>query len=589
MSPLTDPVWDRLNATEVKWPPGDVVALFDAQAAAHPTHTAIRFMGTDVSYGEVQRRSCQIALELQPRLSPMEADTPPVVGLAGPRNPDLVAALIGIWRAGAVALPIDLDHPEARRAYLVENSGAAFVVGPADLSPKESDTAASVDGGLSSHRPDFAYLQYTSGSTGKPKGVKGGHPQLANFLHAMASLLSFGADDRLLAVTTLSFDIALLEWFLPLICGGSIILPSDDQAADGEAMVTLLREEAASFFQGTPATWRLLLDAGLGPHSGLTALCGGEPLPSALAATLLPKVGSLWNVYGPTETTVWSTAGRIDTPEAIHVGRPLANTVLSILDEHDRRVPPDTPGELIIGGEGVALGYHARPEETAARFTEAPPDSGLEGKVYLTGDRAVLTSDGVIRLLGRADAQVKIRGFRIELGEVENALGQVTAGGAAAATVHTDGAGEAMLVGYVSAASGRRKPTASTLRRGLRALLPDYMIPQRFVVLDSLPLTPNGKIDRKALPAPGRQISQSRGRPPQTADEQALAAAFQAVLGVETVSTTDNFVTLGGQSLQAARVATRFREATGKVITPRALLFETLEQAAAGATTPGQG
>ncbi|MEQ1930680.1 MAG: non-ribosomal peptide synthetase, partial [Parvularculaceae bacterium] len=429
-------------------------------------------------------------------------------------------------------------------------------------------------------KAERAYVIYTSGSTGKPKGVENSHRALTNFIRSVVRTPGVSADDRLLAVTTLSFDISILELFAPLAAGAEVVIASAEEAADGEALIALIEAHRPTILQATPATWRMLVDAGFEAQRDLKALCGGEALTSALAGSLLPRVGELWNMYGPTETTVWSTCKKIDAPGRISIGVPIANTRLYIVGPGGGLMPGGFPGELWIGGEGVAIGYLNRPELTAERFLP-DPFSG-EGRVYRTGDLARRLSGGEIEHLGRIDAQVKLRGFRIELGEIEAAIETHEATARAIAAVKPDASGEPMLVAYVLYRDGMTA-TGSDLRRMLRASLPSYMLPQMFIEIDRVPLTGSGKIDRNALPSPaGGGEKRRRNIAPRTETESAIAAIWRDILRVADVSVTDNFFELGGQSLQAAQMAARFKERTGWRLAPRAVIFDTLEQLAAG-------
>ncbi|RFB04073.1 non-ribosomal peptide synthetase [Parvularcula marina] len=576
--------YDRLNDTDVAGPVPTALEGFLEQAGMSPDRSALFFRGETVSYGALAARASLLAAGLAAEgVGPGR-----IVGIALDRSPDMVASVYAVWMTGAAYLPLDPEHPEQRRQLMIEDSGCELVIGEGEgqLSPDRL-AEGQEDASFTPVSADIAYVMYTSGSTGKPKGVVNGHTQVANFLAAMAKRPGCSADDRLLAVTTLGFDISILELFLPLILGGTVILPDAEEAVDGEALVRLAAEHQASIMQGTPATWRLMLDAGWKGDAGLTALCGGEALPASLVKTLLPKVRALWNMYGPTETTVWSTISPITSPDHIPVGMPIDNTQIYIVDPNGTLCPPGLPGELWIGGEGVAKGYHGRDDLTAERFLDDPFSDRLANRVYRTGDRARLSPDGEIIHLGRMDTQLKLRGFRIEAGEIESVLTGHEDIGEAVVIIREQPNGEGALVAYFTA-TGPFAPTGSELRRWLRQRLPQYMVPQLFVELDALPLTPNGKIDRLSLPAPAGQTSQPREYvAPQSAYEKELAKIWAEILKAENISSTDNFFELGGQSLQAARVAAIFRARTGARIQPRALIFETLAQLAAGAVPEG--
>ena len=339
--------------------------------------------------------------------------------------------------------------------------GSVPVVVLDDVLPK-SDTSGIVT--LPGKASDAAYLIYTSGSTGKPKGVAVPHRAVVNFLASMRGQPGMAEQDRLVAVTTLSFDIAVLELLLPLVTGAEIVLATREQATDGGALIGLL--ERATVMQATPATWRLLVEAGWRGDKRFKALCGGEALPRELAETLLSRGGELWNMYGPTETTIWSTCKRIDRHRGDHDRPPIANTEACIVDDDGEPSPIGVPGELCIGGDGVALGYHQRPELTAERFVADPFAGRLGGRVYRTGDLARCRGDGdIVEFLGRIDFQVKMRGYRIELGEIEAALARHPAIAQAAVVAREDRPGDVRLVGYVvgrGAGADRRASCAST-------------------------------------------------------------------------------------------------------------------------------
>jgi amino acid adenylation domain-containing protein len=397
-----------------------------------------------------------------------------------------------------------------------------------------------------------AYVIFTSGSTGRPKGVVVEHRNVVNVLRSICREPGFSESDTMLAVTTLSFDIAVAELFLPLTTGGRLVIAEREIAADGHRLRSLLETCGATFLQPTPATWRLLLAAGWPGSPDLKMICTGEPLPPDLAAQLLPKGKSLWNLYGPTETTIWSTGCRITDAAEITIGRPIANTQVYIVNEALQLQPVGVPGELLIGGDGVARGYLNRPELTAEKFI---PNPFGEGRVYRTGDLAKWRADGTLECLGRLDHQVKLRGYRIELGEIEAALAGI-AGVRQAVVVLREG----QLVAYVVPVAA--DPSEPLLREHLRGKLPEYMVPARYVMLDKLPLTPNGKVDRRALPAPDWGGGSGAGTyaAPRTPVEATLARIWSEVLRVERVGIHDHFFDLGGHSLLAVQAQARIRE-----------------------------
>ena len=569
-----------------------VVDYFDDAATTRPDAPAVSMDGEMLSYGELQARANTIGNYLQAN-GVEEGD---IVAVYMDRSLDMVASILGLWKAGAALLPIDPGFPKGRLAYMLEDAQAKTVLTTTPLIEDWLLDAAPVidlagDAASISAMPTTApvidrdaalsraYVIYTSGSTGKPKGVENAHPALCNFIESMLSEPGMRADDRVLAVTTISFDVMLLELFVTLAAGAEIVLASNDDAMDGFALADILEQRDITVLQGTPATWRILLEAGWTGKPDLKCLCGGEPMPATLADQLPKMVGELWNMYGPTETTVWSTCARIESGDDIHVGGPVANTQVYILDAGGAPTPAGVAGDLWIGGDGVALGYLGKPDMTAERFHDNPfvPTAG---RIYNTGDRARWRRDGTVEIMGRVDDQIKIRGYRIELGDVETALGKHSAIAQAAAALRTDHAGEPTLVGYAVFKDGQ-SATTSELRRFMREYVPHYMTPQFFVTLPALPLTNNNKVDRKALPAPAGVAATAQRVAPRTPHEVALARIWTEILQTSEISVTDNFFELGGQSLHAARMIAQVRDATGLVITPREVIFESLEQLAA--------
>ena len=517
---------------------------------------------------------------------------------------ELPARLLGITLAGAGYVPLDPSYPADRLAFVAADAGLeallcdggssgaarALVEGletslpilRVDRTEDWGELADTTDDFPELDPEDRVYVLYTSGSTGRPKGVEISHRALLNFLSSMAHRPGIGADDHLLAVTSLSFDIAGLELFGPLLVGGRVEIVSRAVAADGARLAAALHEGGANVLQATPSTWRLLVDAGWQGSPELRALCGGEALPADLASDLVDRVGELWNLYGPTETTVWSLVEPIAPADAaagtITLGRPIARTSLRLLGPEGVTVPLGAAGEILLGGAGLARGYLRRPALTAERFVPDPWGDG--DRLYRTGDLARLRSDDRLSFLGRLDHQVKLRGFRIELGEIEAALGRHPMVAEAVVTVWQPpgrGADEARLVAHVvprGDASGD-SPSVDTeaLRRDLGRQLPDYMVPAHVVELDRLPLTPNRKIDRRALPAP-ELAGTGRGRAPRGRTEETLAMLWRELLGVEGVAADDDFFRLGGHSLLATRLAARIGRTFG-IELEVAALFET--------------
>ncbi|HEV7667233.1 MAG TPA: amino acid adenylation domain-containing protein [Thermoanaerobaculia bacterium] len=585
-----------------------VHTLFERQAEKTPAAVAVTCGGVSLTYRDLAERSDELARHLRG----LGVGPGKLVGLSVERSPDMVVGLLGILRAGGAYLPLDPLYPSERLAWVLADSGASVLVTETGLLDRLGEHGARVvmldapltSGSKASVPPcplDLAYVIYTSGSTGKPKGVAVPHAAVVNFLDSMRREPGLATGETLLAVTTLSFDIAALELLLPLVVGARVAIADREDAADGARLLDLLASSRAQVLQATPATWRLLLEAGWersGPRP--RALCGGEALPRELADRLLPLSSGLWNMYGPTETTVWSAIDRVDSGSGpVSIGRPIANTQLHVLDRDLQVIPLGTPGELLIGGAGVVRGYFRRPDLTAERFVPDPFASRPGERLYRTGDLCRRLSDGKVEFLGRLDHQVKVRGFRIETGEVEAALAEHPSVREAVVVAREDRAGDRRLVGYV-ALDPAAPPTAEELRRYLSAKLPAYMVPSVLVILPELPRTPNGKLDRAALPPPSTaEPAGAEGRAtvgPRTPVEEVLAGIWSGVLGVERVGVDDDFFALGGHSLLATRLVSRLRATFGVELPLRALfqaptlaaLAARIEQAraAGGAAAP---
>ncbi|WP_338844425.1 amino acid adenylation domain-containing protein [Massilia sp. W12] len=545
--------------------------LFLRQAQATPDACAVVCQDKRLTYRELQARALQIASALQGA----GAQAGEMIGIYLPRSADMLAAALGVMIAGCAYVPMDPAFPAERLGFMQEDAGLRHIVSNLALRASMPGQAKAVlleeCQGLPAPRAvdctpqDCAYVIFTSGSTGRPKGVQAPHSAVVNFLRSMAQQPGLQAQDRLCAVTTLSFDIAVLELFLPLSVGACVVLAGADVTGDGQALAALLEAEDCTVMQATPATWRMLLAAGWRPHPGLRMLCGGEAMPADLAHTLLQGGAALWNMYGPTETTVWSACSRLQPDAPINAGRPIANTTLYVVDKHMQLCPIGVPGELLIGGAGVTLGYLHRPELTAEKFIPDHFSAQGAGRLYRTGDLARWRHDGNLEIMGRLDHQIKLRGYRIELGEIEAVLQEVAGVRQAVALCREDQPGNPCIVAYLV---GTQALPQEALRAALAKRLPEYMLPAHIVQLEALPLTPNGKIDRRALPAPLLQVSHGK---PANAQEETLCAIFAELLGLPAVGVDDDFFRMGGHSLSATQAIARINQSFGAQLGLRAL------------------
>ncbi|GAB7110203.1 hypothetical protein JCM4814A_85180 [Streptomyces phaeofaciens JCM 4814] len=570
------------NATDVPVPVTTVHALIARQAARTPKAVAVRDERRALTYAELDERAERLAGALRSRGVGPES----VVAVRVERSTDLPVSLLGVLKAGAAYVPVDSAYPRERIELMLADSGAPVLLTGGDddedgvrppagvrtLRVEEAVTEPSrpYDGPPEATPDGLAYVIYTSGSTGRPKGVMVPHRGVVNFALDMADRLEITEGDVVAAVTTASFDIAVMELLVPLIRGATVHIVPRNTARDGDRLAKELDRAGATLVQATPATWHLLLQAGW-RNPLVRALCGGEALPPVLAERLRAAVGSVWNVYGPTETTIWSTAHRLggEAPgRPVPIGRPLANTRTHVLDDRLRPLPTGVYGELYIAGDGVVRGYAGRPALTAERFLP-DPFAARGGRMYRTGDLVRRLPDGSLEYRGREDGQVKVRGHRIELGEIETAMTRRPEVAEAAVAVRGTGV-DAILVGYVV----WQHPTGSPMALGeaLRESLPDFMVPSVLVELDALPLTPNGKLDRKALP----EVDPARARQdlllPRDALELRMARLWEEVLDVRPLGVRDDFFALGGHSLKAFELIAAVRRELG-VELPLNLVF----------------
>lgn len=559
--------------------------MVTAQAAASPDAVAVVFESTKLTYAELERRTTQLANYLSRQgVGPNQ-----LVGICLERSERMLVALLATLKAGGTYVPIDPTFPTDRQTFMLEDADISILVTETDLCehlPVTGKTLIYLDSDAEAIENEptrlmnepaltpesLAYVIYTSGSTGKPKGVQIPHRALSNFLCSMRERPGLSAADRLLAVTTLSFDIAGLELYLPLVVGATVVVCPRAVAVNGEELAGLMKASGATVMQATPTTWQMLLDTGWKGDGDFTALCGGEALPRVLADELTGRVRSLWNMYGPTETTIWSTVHKMEEGATVPIGRPINNTQVHLLDPHANIVPFGAVGELCIGGAGVAHGYLHRPELTSEKFTGGP--AGIDGSsnLYHTGDLARYLSDGTLECLGRTDHQIKLRGFRIELGEIESLLDAEEGISQSVTIAREDVPGDVRLVAYAVPLDGVELVSADILE-ALGEKLPQYMVRSVCMVLDEMPLTPNGKIDRRALPEPvGVRLDDSATLvEPRNETERVLKEIWEEVIGVSPLGVHDDFFDVGGHSLLAVRLVSAITKKTGKRISLAAL------------------
>ncbi len=560
--------------------------LFEAQVARRGDRVAVAFEEQKLTYAELNRRANQLARYLRERGVGPDV----LVGLCVERSLDMVVGLLGILKAGGAYVPLDPAYPKDRIAYIMEDASAPVLITQERLLPGLPDQQAEVvlidaqwssiasrsgeDLECVSQARNLAYVIYTSGSTGQPKGVQLEHRSVVNFLCTMQDEPGIREDDVVAAVTTLCFDIAGLEIYLPLVTGAQVVVISREEASEGKKLQTRMQQSLITVMQATPATWRLLLEVGWNGNKQLKILCGGEAFPRELAEKLLPRCGSLWNMYGPTETTIWSAVHEVTSggQGTVPIGHPIANTQFYIVDDALNQVPVGQEGQLLIAGDGLARGYQNRPDLTQDKFVPDPFRDEAGARVYKTGDLARYLPDGTISFLGRIDHQVKIRGYRIELGEIETVLASHSSVQHCVVVAREDKPGDKRLVAYMVAAADER-PIGRELREFLQRKLPDYMVPSAFVVVDAMPLTPNGKVDRKALPLPTRDNSAIEREfvAPRNDLERQLVEIWERVLAIKPIGITDNIFDLGVDSVIAAQLFAQVERTLGKDLPPAPL------------------
>jgi amino acid adenylation domain-containing protein len=562
-------------------PAPDLIERFCAQAARRASHCAVQASDGTLTYAELDRQTDTFAN----RLLALGLGPEARVGIALPRGSRELIALLGTLKAGAVYVPLDPSHPVDRLRVVLEDATPRVLVAPSD-SPLLAAMPAGVTflalDALSAESPagekrveraavsedGLAYVLFTSGSTGRPKGVEITRGALANFLRSMSRRPGLDESDRLLAVTTTTFDIAALELFLPLWVGATVVIADRETARDPKLLSRMIEAEAPTVLQATPATWRLLLESGWKGADRLRILCGGEALNSSLAERLVAFGAALWNVYGPTETTIWSTVEQIVPGAArVTIGRPVDHTQVYVLDDKRELVAPGTVGELFIGGRGLARGYLGRPDLTAERFV--PDPFGPAGaRLYRTGDLGRLLEDGRLECLGRIDRQVKIRGNRVELGDVESVLRAVPGVTETVVIALQDHREDPQLCVFWTGGAPR-----DALFEAARAGLPRYMVPSSYVHLPAFPLNTNGKVDQQFLRSPGAQSPEKSGRGPKSPIEERMAAIWSEVLGVAPIAVDQDFFMMGGTSAKAVQVRAEIEKVFGVELSLR-VFFE---------------
>jgi len=573
------------NKTEADYPRESTISqLFEHQVARTPDAVAVVSAGRSLTYRELDQRSNQLARHLQ--LLGVRPET--LVGVAVERSVEMMVGLLAILKAGAAYVPMDPSYPVQRIALMIEDSEAQVILATERTRLHLEKTArhvVSIDGDAAAiagngtypvsstaRGNNLAYVIYTSGSTGKPKGVMIEHRNVVNFFTGMDRAI--GSDPGVwLAVTSISFDISVLELLWTLTRGFQVVIHGDEGT---QTIPDEIRKYGVTHMQSTPSLARMIAvnPDGLAALGQLKKLfLGGEALPPSLVRQLRQQFhGEMHNMYGPTETTIWSTTFCITGDlESIPIGKPIANTQVYVLNSHLEPVAAGEAGDLYIGGDGVVRGYWQRPDLTAEKFLSDPFLPG--NRMYRTGDIARFLPDGNLEFLGRADFQVKLRGFRIEIGEIEAALENQAGVGQAAVVAREFKSRiqaptqieDKRLVAYVVPKSGTKLEIAD-LRAALAATLPEYMVPSNFVVLDSFPLTANGKIDRKALPDPFMLENESTtpSELPRNELERIIAQAWKDALGVDHVGLNENFFDLGAHSLMVAEVHMQLQQLLGR-------------------------
>ncbi|MTI47958.1 MAG: amino acid adenylation domain-containing protein [Firmicutes bacterium] len=576
------------NKTEMEFQKETCIhSLIEEEVKCSLDKTAVAFKSQDLKYSELNERANRMGRYLIKQ----GVEPGSLVGVYVNRPIDRIISLLGVLKAGAAYVPMDPAYPKERLLYMIQDSQTKTIITDSDnlewldkpevkliSIDKDKDYILKEDSeniNLAISSDDRAYVIYTSGSTGHPKGVQISHKNIVNFLLSMKKAPGITSEDIMFSVTSISFDIAGLEMYLPLIAGAKLVLTSRELVADGSSLIDYIETSKATIMQGTPVTWRMLLDSGWKNERDIKVLCGGEAMSSDLARELLDKSTEVWNLYGPTETTIWSSIYRVDNVvgNTVPIGKPIANTRMYILDKNMKPVPVGVIGELYIGGEGVSIkGYLNRPELTKERFV-SDPFGQIESLMYKTGDLARYLPDGNIEYLNRVDHQVKIRGFRIELEEVESVLAQYPTIKEVIVMPKEDKQGIKELVAYILPHKDKMITTGEVYTY-MKMKLPEYMIPSRFIMIDEIPLTPNGKIDKGLLPNPDRNMfSDKTNNPPRDYIEFELVKIWEEVLNTSNIQVYDNFFTVGGHSMLVMTLINKIHNKFG-IQLPISTLFE---------------
>jgi amino acid adenylation domain-containing protein len=563
---------NEIRGPKMDYPKSTLNKLFAEQAEMFPNSIAIEFENKQVTYGELSIKINKMANYLCSQgLRPGQ-----IVAVSLDRTPELIVTIYAILQCGAIYLPLDTEYPENRIQNTILDSEASFFIArystfistntkfiDIDFSLKEMNNFSSDPLKIETFPESIAYIIYTSGSTGLPKGVQVSHSNVVNFVYSLKKTMNINENDKFLSVTSISFDPMVLDVFVSLLLGASVVFIASEIIKDGSLLLEKIIDNKITIFAGTPSLWQIMLDSGWENQLNLKAISGGEALHKVLANSLLSKCSELWNQYGPTETTVASFTSKISIDDdIISIGKPIDNTFAYLLDSNRKPVKFGEIGEVAIGGDGVSLGYLNQRELTDERFIENTFNKNTSNKLYLTGDLAKFLPNGDLQYIGRIDQQVKIRGHRIELGEVEKAIASLSNIKTTTVLVNKD-FGEPRLVAYLE--STGNKQDSNEVSRELKLILPDFMIPSTFMWVDKFPITKNGKIDKEKLPKPEyvRADSASIFKKARTKLEKDIEKVWSEQLQIPSIGIDDNFFEMGGTSILTQRVTTILKKRLG--------------------------